>query len=309
MIVIPPVVIDSTKLVAAACSIPEPDPSQDEVVWVSGAAYTVGMERVTLDDHRRYECVTAHSGSAVHPKNDPINWQDMRATNRYAMFDQGRNFQSVGPVGAPLIAAVTPGRRCNALFLGRLQAAYATVSLHVGGLLVWQRTLGLTRRRTRSWSSYFFGEFRQLRSVLLLDMPVYAAATIRVELDNGSLAAACSSMVVGRSVSIGNAEWGAKNTQIVFGGFERDDFGNAKARERRRLPGTSQTLEVDKAQVDAVLELREDLGAAPAVWSGMDDKTEDGYAEAFLIYGFHARFDLVATNAKKAHFELDLEEF
>ena len=309
MIVIPPVAIDSTKLVASACTIPEPDVARGEVVWVSGAAYAVGVVRVMLDTHRKYECLNAHTGSAVHPKDDEDHWLDVGATNRWAMFDQGRNFQSLGPVGLPLVAAVMPGRRVNALFLGRLQASYATVSLHVGGLMVWQRVLGLTRRRTRSWSGYFFGEFRQLRSVLLLDMPVYAAATVRVELDNGSLAAACSSMVVGRSVSIGAVEWGAKNSQIVFGGFDRDDFGNAKARERRRLPGTSQTLEVDKAQVDAVLELREDLGAAPAVWSGMDDKTEDGYAEAFLIYGFHARFDLVATNAKKAHFELDLEEF
>ena len=37
MIVIPPVAIDAAKLVASACTIPEPDAARGEVVWVSGA--------------------------------------------------------------------------------------------------------------------------------------------------------------------------------------------------------------------------------------------------------------------------------
>ena len=309
MIVVPPIQIDGTNLVAAASTIPEPDASQGEVVWVSGAAHAVKVQRVTLDNHRKYECLTAHSGSAVPPKNDPINWKDIGATNRYAMFDRGRNVQSIGPVGTPLVAKVTPGKRVNALFLGRLAASYATVYMHVGATLVYTKVLGLQQRNTRSWSTYYFGEFKQLRSVLLLDLPVYAGATVTVELDNGSLPARCAAMVVGRSGFLGDAEWGGSNDQIIFGGFERDEFGNAELLDRRVLPTTSQTLELPKDQVNAVLELREQCGKLAAVYSGMGDKTADGFAEMFLIYGVPARWRVSTLNAKKAKVELDLEEF
>ena len=310
MIVIPPVLIDSAKLVAADCTIPEPDAARGEVVWVSGGTYALGVVRVTLDNHRKYECVTAHSGSAVLPKDDPVNWQDVGATNRWAMFDTGRNTQSVGPVGAALVASVTPGQRCNALFLGRLQAAYATVVMHSGGVEVFRRVIGLMRRNTRSWRDYYFGGFRQISSVMVTDLPLYAEATITVELDNGSQPARCASMVVGRSVFLGDMEWGGSNSQIVFGGFKRDDYGNATALDRRTLPGTSQSLLVPKDQVEGVVAVREALGGKrPAVWSGLGDKTADGYAELFLIWGFHTLFKVTPLNTEEARVDLELEEF
>lgn len=309
MIVVPPVQIDGSNLVAAASTIPEPDPSQGEVVWASGGAYAVKAQRVTLDNHRKYECLTAHSGSAVHPKDDPINWEPIGFTNRYAMFDRGRSVQSIGPVGSPLVAKVVPGKRVNALFLGRLAAAYARVYMHVGATLVYSKQLALMQRRTKSWSTYYLGEFKQLRSVLLLDLPVYAGATVTVELDNGSLPARCAAMVVGRSGFLGDAEWGGANDQIIFGGFKRDDFGNAELLDRRVLPTTSQTLVVPKDQVNTVLDLREQCSKLAAVYSGMGDKTADGYAEMFLIYGVPTRWRVSTMTPKEAKVEIDLEEF
>ena len=41
----------------------------------------------------------------------------------------------------------------------------------------------------------------------------------------------------------------------------------------------------------------------------MGDKTADGFAEMFLIYGVPARWRVSTLNAKKAKVELDLEEF
>lgn len=309
MIVIPPLNIDSTRLLAAACTIPEPDASQGEVEWVASAAYKAKDVRVRSAIHRKFECRLGHSGSAVLPENDPINWMDVGATNRHAMFDTGRNTQSIGPAGAKLVASIVPGQRGNALYLGRLAAAYAVVTMTVGGAEKYRRVLSLTRRNTRCWSDYYFKGFSQLPSVLLLDLPMYAGATVTVELDNGSLPARCAAMVFNRSVEIGDSQWGAASDWMIFGGFERDDFGSARLLDRRQLPTTSQTLEVPKSQVDAVLALREQAGRLPCVFSGMNDKTTDGWFEMFLIYGIVTRFKVVAPNAKKARIEIDIEEY
>lgn len=309
MIVIPPIKIDASKLVAADCTIPEPDASQGEIAWVALGTYTTKQVRVTLDNHRKYESQTDHTNSALHPKDDIQNWEDIGATNRHAMFDTGRNAQSIGPAGAVLAASVVPGKRVNALFLGRLAAAYVTVIMVVSGVEVYRKRLALTQRRTRSWSDYYFGEFVQLRSVMLLDLPFYAGATITVELDNGALPARCSSMVVGRSVYIGDVDWGGSSDQILFGGFERDQFGNPKLLDRRALIATSQSLIVPKSQVDKVLDLRTQLNTLPAVYSGMGAKTDDGWAEMFLLYAIHTRFRVIAVNAKEARVDIDIEEF
>lgn len=309
MIVIPPLKIDGTRLIAASCTIPEPDASQGEVEWVASAAYVLGAQRVRSLVHRKFECKLAHTGSAVLPENDPINWMDVGATNRHAMFDMGRNTQSIGPAGAKLVVSILPGQRGNALYLGRLAAAYATVIMTVGGVQKYRKVLSLTRRNTRSWRDYYFGGFNQLSSVMLLDLPMYAGATITVELDNGSQPARCAAMVFNRSVDIGDSEWGAASDWMIFGGFERNDFGEARLLDRRQLPTTSQTLEVPKSQVDAVLALREQAGKLPCVFSGMNDKTTDGWFEMFLIYGIVSRFKVVAMNAKKARVDIDIEEF
>lgn len=309
MIVIPPLKIDGTRLIAASCTIPEPDASQGEVEWVASAAYTLGAQRVRSAVHRKFECKLAHTGSAVLPENDPINWFDVGSTNRHAMFDTGRNAQSIGPVGAPLVVSILPGQRGNALYLGRLAAAYATVIMSVGGVEKYRKVLSLTRRNTKSWSDYYFKGFAQLQSVMLLDLPMYANATITVELDNGSQPARCAAMVFNRSVDCGDSEWGAASDWLIFGGFERNDFGDARLLDRRQLPTTSQTLEVPKSQVDAVLALREQAGKLPCVFSGMNDKTTDGWFEMFLIYAVVTRFKVTAMNAKKARIDIDLEEY
>ena len=121
--------------------------------------------------------------------------------------------------------------------------------------------------------------------------------------------ARCAAMVFNRSVAIGDSEWGAASDWLIFGGFERNDFGDARLLDRRQLPTTSQTLVVPKSQVDAVLALREQAGRLPCVFSGMDDKTTDGWFEMFLIYAIVTRFKVTAVNAKEARIDIDLEEF
>lgn len=70
-------------MIKAGTSIAEPDTG--ETAWVSGGTYALGDER--LSEHAIYECVKAHSASAVLPRLDAKNWLRKRSSNRYAPFD------------------------------------------------------------------------------------------------------------------------------------------------------------------------------------------------------------------------------
>lgn len=278
--------------------------------WVSGGTYVLGDIRVRPALRRRYSALIGHTGSAVAPELDKTKWKDIGAINPLAMFDAGRNNQTVGPVGKRLTASVRHIGRGNALFLARLEANSGTVVVtDVGGVEVYRRALTLTRRRTTSMTTYCFGGFMQVESVMLTDLPMLAGATITVELDNGALAAKCAAFVIGRSVYVGDAEWGAISDPLVFSVIERDEFGNAELIPRRILPGLSQTLEAPKGQLPAVLRLRDEANARPVVWAlGEGTSADDPWFDFFLYYGIYTRFKVVILNAKKIRLDIEISE-
>ena len=275
--------------------------------WVSGSNYLLGAV-VTRPNNRRYAALIAITGSAIAPESDTARWEDAGAVNALAMFDQGRNLQTVGPVGAKLRVAVYCAGRINSLFLARLEASYGLVAMYVGGVEVYRKALTLTRRRTWSWSAYYFGSFEQLSSVMLTDLPMLSGATIVLELDNGIYAAKCASMVISQRVELGDTEWGASSDPLVFSVVSRDDYGNAKLAPRRMAPATSQTLQLPRSQIPVAAALRDRLNARPAVWAGMGDDTSGPWSELFLIYGIFTRFKISTPNAKYGAVELDLQE-
>ena len=280
---------------------------ESAAAWVSGSNYALGAS-VARPNNRKYTALVAITGSTTAPESDASRWEDVGAVNPLAMFDQGRNLQTLGPVGAKLRVAVYCAGRINSLFLARLEASYATVVMYVGTVEVYRKDLTLTRRQTRSWSTYYFGTFSQLASVMLTDLPMLAGATIVLELDNGAYAAKCASMVISQRVELGDSEWGASSDPLVFSVVTRDDFGNAKLVPRRMAPATSQTLQIPVSQIPVAAALRDRLNARPAVWAGMGDNTTGPWSELFLIYGIYTRFKISAPNPKVGAVDLDLQE-
>ncbi len=305
MIVIPPIIITADKLVSS--SVYPVDAG--ETAWVSGGNYALGAQRTRASLGRKYECKIAHSGVATPPESDPINWREIGATNRMAMFDMGRTERTIGTAGQNLDVRVRPGRRINALYLGGLAATYVDVYMFQGSVLVWSRiNVNMSGRHTRTWSQYYYGEFKQQRSLLWLDVPPYADCEIRVVIRNGSNSPECAALVIGQSEWIGDAEWGAENDELNFSVIERNKFSSATLVPRRAVPNNKQTLRLPKRDVDRVREVRRELNAVPAVYSTMDQRTDDPWFETFLVFGIYKRFRIKAPDAKFASIDLETEE-
>jgi hypothetical protein len=300
MKVIPPLEITDARLVSSNTA----EPGTGESAWSAGTTYALGQQVIRATTHSIYENVLAGADSGL-PENTPTRWLLVGPTNRFAMFDLLRNSQTVA--ASPLTVKLSAGRRINSLALLGVEAGSATVSMTVGGEVVYSVTRNMSRRTTTTWSAYFYGEFIFKPNLILFDLPLFSNSTVTVTLTSTTGSVKCGACVIGTAVDIGSAEYTAESDALNFSKIDRDTFGNAVLIPRRSVPKTQQTLFLDKEGVNKVIDVRDKLNAVPAVWSGLDDD-QDGYFDALLILGIYKQFTVNLAYPDYAKVTLQLEE-
>lgn len=310
MIVYPPILIDAARFVDS--SVPEPDAANGEQVWVSGQAYAEGDSVIRIDVHKRYQALVAiEAGDTATPESSPLKWQDMGATNRWAVFEGGRANATVGAAGQPLIIRVKPGSRIDSVALVGMEASNATVRIYQDGVLQVTRTVSLTKRHVRNWFDYFFGDFRYQADAIFSDLPMYANAEIEIELSYGDVAPQIKALVVCRKVSLGSSLVDPTVSGSNYSRIVRDsEYGNvARIVERRFVPTTQQKLLIeDSNDADVIRETLIAIRSTPALFSGLDDNTSHPWFSSFLIYGLLKDWTLSASGMRYGNLTIDLEE-
>lgn len=304
MRVVPPLTISDARLTDT--TVAEPDTG--EVVWDAATNWATGSVVYLAANHTRYERLTPGGVDATSPHlDDGTRWLELGPTNRWAMFDLLRNTGTTG--ASPLVVEITPGERVNSLgVLGMVADSLTVVVTSVsGGGVVFDETISLSTRDTGSWSDYFFGAFTFQEAVALFDLPPYSDAIITVTLERASGAVTVGSLILGMSVFLGDTQYSPRREALNFSVVERDEFGNSRMVVRRNVPKTSQTLWTRKPLVNKVLKTVEELNAVPALWSGLDDATDD-YFEALLILGFYRNFSIDLSHPDVAVSAFELEE-
>ncbi len=303
MKVIPPLTITDAMVTSSTAA----EPAAGETAWVSGTTYALGDVVIRTTTHRKYERLIAGAGTTP-PESDALNWLDVGPTNKWAMFDLLRNTATT-VTGGPLTVTITPGQRVSAIALMGCVASAVTVTVVAGGQeTVPTFTQSLIRRTTRGWFDYFFKPFRRQPSVVLFDLPPFSGAAVTVQLETTEGVATCGAMVIGQGEFLGSTQYQANSEALNFSTVTRDEFGNATLVPRRTVPKTSQTLFSTKESVNNLREIRSQLNAVPAVWSGADDVTDDGYFEALLILGIYKEFSINMDFPTHARVSLELEE-
>jgi hypothetical protein len=302
MIVIPPIQVTESNLISSSVS----EPSTGETVWNASTNYSLGQVVIRTTTHRKYENTIAGVDSGL-PENTPTRWLDVGPTNKWAMFDQNRNMATTNP--ASMTVSINPGKRINSIALLGVQANTVTITMKVGSTTIYGPiTRNMNGRLTTTWSEYFFGEFDYTPNLILLDLPPAANATVTVQFDNPSNTVACSGIVLGAKVYLGKIQYNAKSDSLNFSKIERDEFGNSLLIRRRTIPKTTQTLWVDKVNVNNVRKVRENLNAVPALWSGLDDDTGNDYSQSLTIFGIYKQFEIDIGHPQVATVNLELEE-
>lgn len=305
MKIIPPIRVTDT--VFSTSTVPEPDSSMSEVVWSASTAYAAGDVRIRTQTHRRYRAKAAIASSVTTPpESDAANWEDIGPTNRWAMFDYDRNTATQRAGGSLTTALALPGR-VSAVALFGLTAHSVRVIMRVAGSPVYDRTLNLSTRPVASWLQHFFEPFTFRESVVLLDLPLFAGATLEVQLsrtDGGPVA--LESLAFGLPVDIGDTQLGAESDILDFSRVVRDADGNAKLERRKNVPRLRARVRVPKAGVPGLTRLRQQFSAEPLVFLAVDDSA-DAYFDALAMVGIFRRMPILAELPTFAVVEIEAE--
>lgn len=298
-----PLEITPERLVSS--TVPDADPTADESLWVPSENYAAGRFVVRVETRRRYECIVP-GVNATPPESAPDRWRNAGASNKYALFDY--NSDQATEAASPLTIKLQPGQRFNSVYLDGVRAHQLTVTMRVGGVIVYGPAVrNMNARRTRSWSQYFFGSFKFVDAVVLQDLPLYANAEIEITLTRTGGPVSCTRLVVGRKEFCGNVEWNPVSDVLDFAQIKRDDWGYAQLRPVRAVPITQQRLVLDTPLVSSIYDLRAALQGKPAVWSALDDRTQSPYFRPLLVFGIFRRMRMDITNTHFVYIDLDLE--
>ena len=283
-----------------------------EVAWVVGTTYGEG-DTVSYQ-HRCYESLQAANTGNI-PLIATTWWLDVGPTLRAAMFDLKTSTQTVSP--SPLTVVFAPGQRIGTIGFVGLTANQIQISATsvIGGGAVYPNAYSdsatgifdLNTREVLDGYDYCFEPFSTSPSLVVFDIPSYSDIIITAAITATSGNVKCGALVVGTSLYIGRQQSGAGNDGLNYSTIARDTFGTAVLIPRRTIPQTSQTVWVESARVNKVKQLRVDLNAVPALWTGIDD-SDSAWFDAFVILGIYTKFEIAANYNEYAELSLILEE-
>ncbi len=223
------------------------------------------------------------------------------------MFDLRSNAQTV-VTGAPLVATVSPGRRVTSVGLRGLWGRSVTIKMHIGTTEVYSRTIKLLKRNTTTWRQYYYGAFKVRQAIVVYDLPLSSVATITISIEPYNNVARCSGVVIGTDEDLGTILDEPTSEVSNFSKIERDDFGNVSLLvKRRNVPALSYRLMAPVSRLDRLRDLRDELDAVPALWSGKDDKVESSFFDTLLLLALVKKFT-ITLKPTYVLVELQLEE-
>ncbi len=304
MRVIPPVII-TADMISFSTLV---EPAVGETIYDTTTTFAKNTQAISQTTHKVYQSLqdgNLNKPLPVWPEVKTDWWMEVGATNKMAMFDLARNTKSVGT--SPMTVTFQPGVRVDSIGVLGMEADSVTVTMSSGGSPVYSYTKTLTYRHVNDGKDYCFNPFARYASIVQFDLPPYSDGIITVTLTAAVGEVKCGSIVVGSSEYLGETQFDAVSDAINFSTVTRDIWSKATLVPRPSIPKTAQVTEVDASRVKRLYDLRKKLNAVPALWSALDDATND-YFEVLLILGIYQRFIINVKNPKITTVNLELEE-
>ena len=221
----------TSGMVKAGTTVAEPDTTVGESAWVASASYTLGQEKTYSGSI--YICVKAHSGSAVTPDNDPINWLRKGPTNRTALFDDYINTSTTAVT--TLTYVIQPGF-FNGLSMWKLEGdTYSiTVKDSPGGAVIGSKS-GDLYEQAAGFYELLFQLLSKVESISMSDIPIAPNAEVTIVLTaGGSNAVSIGTLKLGdwrylfSTGTWGGTQYGASSNRTSYTYREYNEDGTLK---------------------------------------------------------------------------------
>lgn len=291
---IAPVATDNVTFVSSTV------PEDDYGAWNSGTTYALDDQAIDTTLHRIYRSLQASNVGHV-PASSPTWWQDVGATNRWAMFDS-----KVGTVtrttSSPLEVEIAPGMAVDSAAVLDLESVDSVTIELTSGATVWSRTETMSNAGTIfNWYGYFTQTPVQKRSFIFEDLPPLAAPTVKVTFTGGGTIGV-GTLVLGNSFSLGDLLYGATIGIIDYSKKSTDEFGVVSVIERAYAKTVDARLVMSRYFVDEAVRVLTALRATAVVYYD----TAAGY-DSLIVYGFYKDWKVEIAYPNYSYCNLRLE--
>ena len=290
MRVIIPIDIDSGNLTS---NVPE----DDATAWTAGT-YSTGAE--VMHEHRVWESLV--DSNTAEPGTDASKWLDTGATNRYKMFDEFVNTQTV--LAEEIDVTISTTEIVGGLALFELDADSVQVICTDGATEVYNETFDLVDYSVPDYYEYFFSPYLLIRDLHALDLPPYPGMDVQIKITYTGSMAKCGEVVLGQDFDAGITKWGPRIGIISFSRKIRDDFGRILLLQGRSSKRASIDLHVENGNVDY---LQRKLAGIDGIACAFVGDPRDNNFQALTIYGFFRDFEITIPGPGISSCTIELE--
>jgi hypothetical protein len=284
----------------------------DYAEWDASTDYVTDDYVIVIGStHRIYKAVQA-SGPGASPAGvqNPVNdttetyWQNISATNRWKPFDNKTTvkasnassitytFDSVGLVDGVALFGLTA------------ESARLEIDNGSPATSVYDQTIDLNDTAiVVDGYTYYFEPTSTKRQIIFPDVPPYSAATYTLTI-TGSGTVEVGQIVLGRTRTLGETEFGTGLGLNDFSIKSADDFGNAELTQRAFSKTVDFRVKVDTEVTDLLMQRLSDRRALPTVYFAGDGTDKFGTT----VFGFFQDLQFVLQGPAKSSLNIEIEE-
>lgn len=287
---VPSMLISSTAVETVADYVPGTPYSKDAEVNYSNSIY------VSLQNSN-----TGHTPGAV---GSELWWIKKSANNKYAMFDEYVNTQSISDT--PFIVVLRPLKRTNSIALLNISDA-TVVSIQVqdgfGGDIVYSKSFSLDGTIINDWYDYFFEPYSLKTQIILTDLPPYPDPVITITASAPTSDISIGNCVFGTVYDLGLTQYGVSAGIRDYSTKEANSFGITTFVKRAFSKRMDANMFVDKRTIRQTQKILEELRALPCVWIGAEDEDYD----MLTVFGYYRDFNIEITYPSYSLCRLEIE--
>lgn len=264
--------------------------------WNVGTAYSIGNQVSIASNHGEYQALTANTGKD--PRTNPTDWKFLGTTNRWKMFDQYLNTQTVN---AGSITATLTCYDAQAIFIGNIDADSVQIQIkeNYSGNIIEDVTYSMIPDPI-DWMAYLYGSWlderkRNIiyeRTTLTRDVTIIVTATATI--------AKIGSFFAGYSNMIGNTLWQFRASALDYSTVATDTQSGATFLQQGNYAKLlDATLFVNTSISDEIYSMLVSLRGIPIVFYDNPETT--------LVYGFIKTFDMNISSPVETKIDLKLQ--
>jgi hypothetical protein len=292
MKVIKPTTISPSSIVSTSVA-------ETEDSWLTGTNYQTGD--LVYDGYAGIYQALENNVDAQ-PSLSPTQWQYIRPSNRWAMFDQEISTVTSSPTEIDVTFA-TGNMQGIALLNVSAVSVTVTVTAGLNGEVIYTSTQNLVGV-VYDWYQYFFFDPDTVKnSAIFVDLPPnYTNTYTRIVITGINIRV--GAVVAGRVVTIGASEQGFTSGITDYSVKQTDEFGQTTFIRRNFSKRMSGRVLVGNGDLNRVQRVLYDLRAVPAVWFASENPNLE---EALVVFGYYKDFSTDISYPNYSYCSLDIE--